>query len=499
MRLRAVFLTVFVIAACGLGYELVAGALSSYLLGDSVTQFSVAIGLYLFALGIGAALSRHIETKLVERFIDIELAVALLGGTLAGVLFFAFGHGRTFRPALYLEILAVGTLVGHEIPLLIRILEREMSLKDLVARVLTFDYVGSLAVALLFPLCFVPRLGLVRTALLLGLLNAFVGLWSTFIFEARLEKCRGLRVRAGIVIVLLCGGLAFAEVATRSVETSLFQDEVIYAKSTPYQRIVVTGGENGFSLWLNGALQFSSQDEYRYHEALVHPAFAVSNDARRVLVLGGGDGLAVREVLRQPGVERVVLVDLDPGVTALATDFPPLVALNEGSLKDARVEVINDDAMHWLDGKTGLFDLVVIDFPDPATFSVGKLYTTRFYELVSGALAPDGVVVVQATSPFHARRSFWCIVRTMEAVGLSTRPYRAFVPSFRGDWGFVLASRRALAAPTTVLAGRRSLDAASIAGMFVLPPDLARVDGEVNRLDNQVLVRLYDEEAHSWN
>lgn len=499
MRLRAVFLTVFVIAACGLGYELVAGSLASYLLGDSVTQFSVAIGLYLFALGIGAALSRHIERRLVERFIDIELAVALLGGTLAGVLFFAFGQGRAFRPVLYAEIVAVGTLVGLEIPLLIRILEGELSLKDLVARVLTFDYVGSLAVSLLFPLFFVPRLGLVRTSLLLGLLNAFVALWSTYVFEAKLERRTGLRVRAGVVIVLLTGGLAFAEVATRSVEANLFQDEVIYAKSTPYQRIVVTGGENGFSLWLNGALQFASQDEYRYHEALVHPAFAVSHDARRVLVLGGGDGLAVREILAHPEVERVVLVDLDAGVTELAAELPRLVALNRGSLRDPRVTVVNDDAMRWLEDRPGLFDLVIVDFPDPATFSVGKLYTTRFYELLSAVLAPDGVMAVQATSPLHARRSFWCIVRTIEAAGLTTRPYRAFVPSFRADWGFVLASRRALPIPAAVLDGRRSLDPASVAAMFALPPDVSRVDGEVNRLDNQVLVRLYEEEVRSWN
>ena len=404
MRLRAVFLTVFVIAACGLGYELVAGSLASYLLGDSITQFSVAIGLYLFALGVGAALSRHIERRLVERFVDIELAVALLGGTLAGVLFFAFGEGRVFRPVLYLEILAVGTLVGLEIPLLIRILEGEMSLKDLVARVLTFDYVGSLAVALLFPLFFVPRLGLVRTALVLGLVNAFVGLWSTYVFEERIARPGGLRARAGVVIVLLCAGLAFSEAATRSAESSLFQDEILYARSTPYQRIVVTGGAHGFSLWLNGALQFSSRDEYRYHEALVHPAFAVAVEARRALVLGGGDGLAVREILAHREVERVVLVDLDAGVTDLARDFPRLAELNRGALSDPRVTIVNDDAMHWLEGNRARFDVVVVDFPDPATFSVGKLYTTRFYELLQGVLAPDGVVALQATSPLHARQ-----------------------------------------------------------------------------------------------
>jgi len=499
MRLRLVFLTVFVIAGCGLGYELVAGSLASYLLGDSIAQFSTAIGLYLFALGVGAWLSKFVSTRLVHRFVDLQCAIAVLGGTSAAVLFLAFASGRWFRPVLYGEILSVGTLVGLEIPLLLRILKDEMDFKDLVSRVLTFDYVGSLAVALAFPMLLVPRLGLVRTAMLLGLLNAFVGLWSTWIFEDRLPRPGGLRVRAALSIAILSLGMAFGEHVTFHAETTLFADEVLYSRSTPYQRIVVTGNDNGFALWLNGALQFSSADEYRYHEALVHPAMALSAEPRRVLVLGGGDGLALREVLKHRGVERVVLVDIDPAMTGLADEIERLAVLTGHALADPRVTIVNDDAMRWLDGAPGLFDVAIVDFPDPASFAVGKLYTTRFYERLQRVLAPDGVVVVQATSPFHARRSYWCVVRTLEASGLATLPYRAFVPSFRGDWGFVLASRRQLGIPATILPGLRSLDVPSMKAMFVLPPDLGPVDVEVNRLDNQVLVRTYEEEAKSWS
>ena len=247
MRLRAVFLTVFVIAACGLGYELVAGTLASYLLGDSVTQFSTAIGLYLCALGIGAWLCKHVVDRLVERFVDVELAVALLGGTLAAALFLAFGSGRWFRPVLYGEILAVGTLVGLEIPLLLRILKDEMEFKDLVAQVLTFDYVGALAISLAFPLLLVPRLGLLRTAFLLGLLNAFAALWSTYVLEGRLDRPGPLRVRCGVVIVALTAGMAWADQATRHAESRYFEDEILFAKSTPYQRIVVTREPDGLS------------------------------------------------------------------------------------------------------------------------------------------------------------------------------------------------------------------------------------------------------------
>jgi spermidine synthase len=499
MRLRAVFLTVFVVAACGLGYELVAGALASYLLGDSVTQFSTAIGLYLFALGIGAWLSRFLEKRLVARFVEIELAVALLGGSLAVVLHVAYGTGAWFRPVLYAEILAVGTLVGLEIPLLLRILKDELEFKDLVSRVLTFDYVGALVVALAFPLLLVPGLGIVRTSLALGLLNAFVALWSTYLFEGRIERAAGLRARCVAVTVVLAAGIAVSERVAAFAEGGDAGEEVLHATSSPYQRIVVTGSPRGFRLYLNGALQFDSADEYRYHEALVHPAMAAAPDPRRVLVLGGGDGLAAREALRHPSVERLVLVDLDPAVTSLARAVPALVAQNRGALSDPRVTVVNEDAMAWLSRPTGLFDVAIVDFPDPASFAVGKLFTRLFYERLAKALAPDGAFVVQATSPFHARKAFWCVVSTIASAGLSTAPYRTTVPSFRGDWGFVLAARKAVGPPTRLLPGLRSLDLESARALFTLPPDVGPLDVEVNRLDNQVLVRYYEESLPSWN
>lgn len=492
VRLRAVYAAVFVIAACGLGYELAAGALASYLLGDSVTQFSTAIGLYLSALGLGAWLSKFIDDRVVERFVDVQAAVALIGGTLGILLVLASPMGRWFRPVLWAEILGTGTLVGLEIPLLLRILEKDLSFKLLVSRVLTFDYVGALAVALLFPMVLVPSLQLPRTTIAFGLANAFVGLWTTYLFEARIARPGPLRARcAAVVLVLLVAG-AYAERVTTHVEAARFGGEVVYARSTPYQRIVLTQGEGVHALWLSGALQFSSDDEYRYHEALVHPAMASAASPRRVLVCGGGDGLAVREVLRHREVERVVLVDLDPAMTDLARDHEVVSALNGRALHDPRVEVVNDDAMAWLETAQASFDVVVLDFPDPAGFSVGKLYTTRFYERMLRVLAPDGVVACQATSILDTRKAFWCIARTMETVGLAVRAYRAYVPSFHGDWGFLLASRRVLAVPDRVPPGVRSLDPATMRGLFDLPPDLGPVDVEPNRLDTQILVRYYE-------
>lgn len=495
------FLNVFVIATCGLIYELLAGTLASYVLGDSVTQFSIIIGLYLFAMGIGSWLSRFIESNLAERFVDIELAVAVLGGASAPLLFFAFAHVSYFSLILYGVVLGIGILVGLEIPLLMRILKDDLDFKELIARVLALDYVGALVASILFPIFFVPTLGLVRTSLVFGILNAIVGLWGTWLLLPLIKPGRivFLRIKAAIVIALLLIGAIKADTMTVLAEESLFQEPIIYAKSTPYQRIIVTRGRTGFSLFLNGNLQFSSFDEYRYHEALVHPVMmAYGKPPRNILVLGGGDGLAVREILKYPSVEHVTLVDLDPAMTSLATHLPVLSELNKRSLADKRVKVINADAYVWLgNSKDGPFDVAIVDFPDPNNFALGKLYTTGFYKLLRKKLRDDSAVTIQSTSPLYARNSYWCIVETIEAAGFKTRPYQTTVPSF-GIWGYVLAKSGDFPIPDKLPEGisLRFLDQPALRDMFDFPVDTSRPKAplDINRLDNQALVRYYESE-----
>jgi spermidine synthase len=494
-RTPIIFLNVLIIATCGLVYELLAGTLASYVLGDSVTQFSLIIGIYLSALGVGAWLSGFIDTGLARKFIEIEIAVALLGGFSAPLLFLSFARLSYFQVILYAIVLGIGTLVGLEIPLLMRILKDQLEFKDLVARVLTFDYIGALVGSLLFPLFLVPKLGLVRTSLVFGILNAGVGLWATWLLEPMVKgKTLGLRLRAGLVIILLLIGFIKANSLTQLAEEDLFADDIIYTKTTPYQRIIVTRGRAGFQLFLNGHLQFSSSDEYRYHEALVHPAvMAAGGQPHRVLVMGGGDGLALREILRYPSVESITLVDLDPAMTSLSTAFPPLADLNKHSFSDPRVTVINQDAMVWLEERVEPFDTVIIDFPDPNTFGLGKLYTTRFYKLLKARLTPDAAVSIQSTSPLFARASYWCIIRTLEAAGFSVHPYQTSVPSF-GVWGFALARLQPFEPPTVAPHGLRFLDDKAMAGLFLLSTDISPVPVEINRLDNQALVRYYEAE-----
>ena len=498
-RTPILFLNVLVIATCGLVYELLAGTLASYVLGDSVTQFSLIIGIYLFAMGVGSWLSRFVEKELARRFVDVELAVAMLGGFSAPLLFLTFAHLSYFQVVLYGLVFLIGAGVGLEIPLLMRILKDHLDFKELVARVLAFDYAGALIASLLFPIFLVPRLGLVRTSLLFGLFNAGVGLWATWLMRPLIGgSVTRLRAQAVVVMALLAVGLIKADALSSLAEDALFADDIVYSKTTHYQRIVVTRNRAGFQLFLNGNLQFSSADEYRYHEALVHPAMALASEAgrapRRVLILGGGDGLGLREVLKYPSVEEVTLVDLDPDMTELSRRFPPLARLNRGAFDDPRVRVVNEDAMIWLERDGPPFDAALIDFPDPNSFALGKLYTTRFYALLKRRLAPDAAVSVQSTSPLFARASYWCIVRTLEAAGFNVRPYYTAVPSF-GVWGFALARRAPFDVPARAPAVElKFLDDDALPAMFMLSADLGPVPVEVNRLDNQSLVRYYEAE-----
>jgi spermidine synthase len=499
-RVPFLFLNVLIIAVCGLIYELLAGTLASYVLGDSVTQFSFIIGIYLFALGVGAWLSRFVDKRLARCFVEVELGVALLGGASAPLLFISFGRLSYFPVLLYGLVFAIGVLVGLELPLLMRIVKDQLDFKELVARVLTFDYVGALVASLLFPLFLVPKLGLVRTSLVFGMLNAGVGLWGTWLLRPLIAgSVVGLRIRAVVVLLLLGAGVYQAKRLTSLADESNYPDTVIHTKDTPYQRIVITRGRAGFQLFLNRHHQFSSADEYRYHEALVHPAMVLAGAPRRVLVLGGGDGLALREILTHQSVEAVTLVDIDPDMTSLSERFPLLAELNRNAFKDERVTVVNQDAMLWLEDQDERFDVVIIDFPDPTSFPLGKLYTTRFYRLVKERLAPGAVVAIQCTSPFYHRQSYWCIVRTLEAAGFSVRPYHVTVPSFNGDWGFALARVRPFKPPTEPPPGLRYLDAKAMAALFLFPADIDPVPVEINRLDNQALVRYYESEWRWWN
>jgi spermidine synthase len=489
----ALLLSVFVVATCGLVYELLASTIASYLLGDSVTQFSTVIGTYLFAMGIGSWVSRYVTGNELALFVRVELLIALIGGCCAAVLFALFPYVTSFRVLLYSIVFLIGGFVGLEIPLLMRILRGRYSFGDTISNVLTFDYVGALAASLLFPLVLVPQIGLVRTGFVFGLLNVAVAMAVLWLIPGK-RALLGDKIAAVLIALLLLGGLLSADRLQRWAEDAGYQENVVYAVSTPYQRIALTRGNGDLRLYLNGNLQFSSRDEYRYHEALVHPAMGRVANPANVLILGGGDGLAAREVLRYRAVQHVTLVDLDPAMTRLFSQSSILTSLNRGSLSDPRMRVINADAFAWVRTARSRYDVVIVDFPDPVDFGVGKLYTDSFYRALSAVLAPGAMVVVQSTSPLVAPRAFWTVATTMESVGFRTRAYHAYVPSF-GEWGFTMAALGPIPDRPRMVAGNRFLSPETESRLFDFPPDMARRPVAVNRLDNQVLVRVF---ASEW-
>jgi spermidine synthase len=386
-------------------------------------------------------------------------------------------------------------MVGMEVPLVMRALnQRQGEFKEIVSKVLTFDYLGALAVSLLFPLLLAPKLGLARTAFLFGICNALVALWMTKLFQDQLKKAKLQALKAVLVLCLLLVGFGFSDRMTQWTEKRLFGDEIVHAETSQYQRIVVTRYKDDIRLHINGNLQFSSKDEHRYHEALVHPAMQTLPAAKRVIVLGGGDGLAVRELLKYPQLQEIVLIDLDPMITDLFKTSSVLTKLNQNSLNHAKVRVVNEDAFQWLEKNSDMFDAAIVDFPDPSNYALGKLYSVPFYRLLSKHIAPNGLAVIQSTSPYFAPNAFWSINATLKETGLRTWPYHAYVPSF-GEWGFIIASKSAdYQRPATYTVATLFLDASTTTEMFQFPKDMAERVVEPNYLNNQRLVRYFEED-----
>jgi spermidine synthase len=490
--------SVFVIATCGLIYELIAGTLASYLLGDSITQFSTIIGCYLFAMGIGSWFSRYINKNLLGFFIKVEILVGLIGGCSAALLFILFEHVYSFRLLLYFVVAVIGILVGIEIPILLRILKDRFEFKDLVSKVFTFDYIGALFASILFPMVLVPYLGLVKSSFLFGIFNTMVAIWVLYAIKEEIPAKKLHKLSAITVLIALMLGFAYSEKITSLSETNTYQGKIIFAESSPYQRIVLTKQAQDLRLYLNSNLQFSSVDEYRYHEALVHPVLSSLSNPKRVLIIGGGDGLAVREVLKYPSVESITMVDLDPAMTRLFSSNEMLMELNQKSLLSPKLTIHNRDAFLWLKelqagNEKPRFDAIIIDVPDPSNFSVGKLYSVTFFKLLHSVMDKDSLVVVQSTSPLVARKSFWCVSNTLDAAGFNTTAYHTYVPSF-GEWGFVIASHKPYIQPQHYPDGLRYVSVETAGEMFHFPADMAWVETKIQRLDDQALIHYFDEE-----
>lgn len=495
---------VLVVAAAGLVYELALVAVGAFLFGNTVQQTALVLSVFVCAMGVGSLGAKPLLRHPVPAFAVLEAALALVGGLSVLLAYAAFAWLDLYEPAVVVIASAIGAMVGAELPLLMSLVQRirRQDAGTAVSDLFAADYIGALLGGLVFPFLLLPTFGLLRGAIAAGVANALcaavvaIGLFGRTLGRRRRAGLAGLFAAVVAVLAMLWWVTDAFEVSARQ---RMYRDPIVRTERSRYQEIVLTesvsiSGDRDTRLYLNGDLQFSSPDEYRYHEALVHPAMAGPHAS--VLVLGGGDGLAAREVLRYPDVARLVEVELDPAMLELARNDPRLTTLNGGALDDPRVSLVTADAFGWLRDQRDLFDVIVVDMPDPDDAATAKLYSREFYEMAVAALAPGGRIVVQAGSPYFAPDAYWCVVSTLEAASVGVLPYHVDVPSF-GDWGFALAGRERPGALSVrpPPGGLRFVDAETLAAAAVFPPDRRRGPVDVSTLLHPVIA---DYVARGW-
>jgi spermidine synthase len=435
---RLLKIAIFATGCAGIVAEFVLSTLATYLVGNAVFQWTVIMSLMLFSMGVGSRLSKNIGDHLLEAFILVEFSLSLLcaGSVVIAYALMPFVSDQ-INLIIYLLAMVIGGLIGCEIPLVTRINQAYQELRGNIASVMEKDYYGSLLGGLFFAFLALPYLGLTYTPVVLGGINFAVAFLLLFFYSNMLNRKVIIQLTAVVCLILLIGIALLARSVIVYGEQRQYLDKIILTKQTAYQKIVVTQWKQYYWLFINGQEQFSSYDEEKYHEPLVHPAMTMAKSRRRVLILGGGDGLALREVLKYDDLEKVTLVDIDPQMTALAAKNPIFVTLNHGAMTDPKTTIVNQDAKAFLRQSPTLYDVIIIDLPDPDSIDLMHLYSTDFYTLVKHRLTPAGIVVTQASSPDFSRKAFLCILKTMQSSGLVTLPYHNHVPTM-GEWGWVL-------------------------------------------------------------
>ena len=431
---------VFATGCAAMVTEYTLATLASYLLGDSIRQWTIVISLMLFSMGLGSRYSRKFEAQLLDRFVLIEFGLSFLCTFSAMFCFWISAYTINFGLVIYAVACMIGFMTGLEIPLITRINQSYESLRENISSVMEYDYYGGLLGGALFAFVLLPFLGLTYTPVLIGSLNLLVASLILWYFPDRLMRPRILNIQFAALLLVSVLAFAVAKPIILYGEQHKYKDKIVYQEQTRYQKIVVTQWKEDYWLFINGSTQFSTYDEERYHEPLVHPLMGLIKERKDILLLGGGDGLAAREILKYPDVENLTLVDLDPAMTRLARQDTIFLSINQGSLNDPRVRVVNQDAYQFIKNSGDLYDAVIIDLPDPKSVSLSLLYSLGFYKMVEKHLKPFGSMVTQSTSPLYSPEAFLCIKKTMEAAGFSTVPYQNSVPSM-GQWGWVIGVR----------------------------------------------------------
>lgn len=431
--------SLFATGLAGIVAEYVLSTLATYFLGDSVVQFTMIVSVMLFSMGLGSRLSKYLEGNLLEKFIIIEFTLSIFSAFSALITYTAAAYTIYDGLIIYSLSIIIGILIGLEIPLVIRVNDAFEHLKINVSSVMEKDYYGCLLGGLFFAFVGLPYLGLTYTPFILGAINFLVAVALYFMVSKELtpDARKKLTFSAAGVGLILLAGVFLAKPIVLFGEQKRYKDQVIYERQTQYQKIVITQWQDDYWLYINGNQQLSTLDEVMYHEPLVHPAMKLNGHPQQVLVLGGGDGCAVREILKYPSVEQITLVDLDPVMTELGRTHPVFTRMNQHSLQNEKVKIINEDGFIFLEKTREYYDVIIVDLPDPKTVELGRLYSLEFYRLCKQHLRSHGVLVTQAGSPYYATKAFRCIEKTMAATGLQTAPLHNQVLTL-GEWGWVL-------------------------------------------------------------
>lgn len=495
-------LSVFVVGFCTIIYELLIGSVSSYFLGDSIKQFSLVIGLTMTAMGLGTLVSRLVKSNLIYWFILIEIILGIVGGLCVPILYFSYMYEPIYYPVMFILIMAIGTLIGLEIPLLTRIMEQYYDLRNNISNVLSLDYLGAFIATLAFPFLLLPLMGIFESSIFAGLLNLIVGIINFYWFKDKITLKRRAKLKASaiLILLLLIGFFICSKSLMKYWENNIFDDRVIFSKQTKYQKLVMTQNKEDIRLFIDGNVQFSSIDEHRYHELLIHVPMSLAKHKENILVLGGGDGLAARELLKYKDVKNITIVDLDKDMTDLAKNNRIVKELNQGSFFDPKVKIVNSDAFKYVENSNEFFDVIIIDLPDPNNSSLARLYSREFYKVVRKKLAREGLLVSQSTSPYFSPEAYWCVNESLKAAGFKyTYPYHVYVPSF-GDWGFVMASNIKYDLDKFNLnVETKYLDKETFKKAFVIEKDIIRENIKYSTLDKPAILDYYLQGWRYWN
>ena len=499
MKKQAIlFFAVFIAGLCSIIYELLISATATYFLGNGVLQFSILIGVYLFSMGVGAYFSQFLKHQPLTFFIFIEYLLGFVGGISVPLLYFAFVE---FSPTT-LQIMAlgimflIGVFTGMEVPLL-TFVNQEKSLEKNLSSVLSLDYVGGLIATLIFPFVLLPFIGLFYSSLLFGIINIGLGMMLYFTLSDR-KSPKFLLLGLGFLLVLTTG-ILYTGSLLNMWEERIYKNPIVENLQTPFQKIVLTKNKNDIKLFLNRTIQFSSADEHRYHEMLVHVALLYHPNPKHVLILGGGENLAAREVLKHESVQVIDVVDIDSMMFHLSKTNKHLRRINANAASDSRVRMIVDDAFTYLKNNAQRYDVIIADLPEPSSDALAKLYSRQFYMLVRRSLHPNGLFVTQSGEINLSNLSYNCILNTVASVFNHVKGYHTLVPSF-GNWGFTLAADFDWQEyqPRELPKNLKYLDEFVLQSSFVFPKDITFVETKISTIDNPVVLNYFLEEFERW-